>query len=310
MMTKRGHTVYLYAARENDAECAELVPCAPQPRSNKVTEPVWTQDYFSKMNNRVIKAMRSRLDEHDFICLIGGICQQPIAEAFPAHTAVEFGVGYQGTFAKYRVFESYAWMHAVYGHQQGAMGANGHFYDCVIPNYFEVDQFPEGKGDGGYLLYVGRLIERKGLQVVVDTATRADLPLVIAGQGEPPDYGEYVGVVGPERRAELMGGAIALLCPTLYVEPFGGVNVEAQICGTPAISTDWGAFTETVEQGVTGFRCRTLDEFAKAAIKASKLNRKKVRQRAIELYSTDAVAMQYEVYFRRLLALWNDGWYT
>jgi glycosyltransferase involved in cell wall biosynthesis len=254
--------------------------------------------------------MKKRIEPHDFICLIGGHCQKPIADAFPEHQAVEFGIGYEGTFAKYRVFESYAWMHAVYGSQQGAMGANGRFYDTVIPNYFEVDQFPAGKGDGGYLLYMGRMEERKGLQVVADIASRTELPLKLAGQGTPPPCGEYVGVVGPAERALLMGEATALLCPTLYIEPFGGVAVEAQLCGTPVLTTDWGAFTETVQQGVSGFRCHTLADFAWAARQASKLDRKRIRERAIALYSTETVSKEYELYFERLLGLWGDGWYA
>lgn len=311
MMTRRGHTVYVYAGCDSDAECEEVVPCAPlAPRTAEVGEPQWTADYFAPMNTRAIEAMRTRLKPRDFLCVIAGHLQQPIAEAFPEHQAVEFGVGYEGTFAKHRVFESYAWMHTVYGHQQGAMSANGRFFDAVIPNYFEVEQFPAGDGDGGYLLYIGRLIERKGVAVAVDTSRRTGIPLVVAGQGEPPDHGEYVGVVGPERRAELMGGAIAQLTPTLYVEPFGGVAVEAQICGTPVITTDWGAFAETVEDGVSGFRCRTQAQFDAAALLAGELPRAQIRERAIRLYSTETVAARYEQYFERLMTLWGDGFHA
>lgn len=310
MMSRRGHEVCLYAPGKTDAECHEFVKCGRGPRTAEVTEPEWTQDYFRPFNERVIKEIRKRIEPHDFICVIGGDCQKPIADAFPAHMTVEFGVGYAGTFAPYRVFESYAWMHAVYGQQQGAMGANGRFYDCVIPNYFEVDQFPPGEGDAGYLLYVGRLIERKGVQIAVEVSKRTGLPLILAGQGTPPDHGTHVGVVGPKDRAKLMGAATALLCPTLYVEPFGGVAVEAQMCGTPVLSTDWGAFTETVEQGVSGYRCRTLAEFCQGVEDARQLDRQAIRERAVRLYSTETVALQYERFFERLEGLWGSGWYA
>lgn len=311
MMTHEGYRVYLYAGKHNDAECEECIPCVPTPRSNRVVEPEWTTAYFDKMNQRVIKAMRKRIEPRDIICVIGGNCQQPIAEAFPNHMCCEFGIGYQGTFAPYRVFESYAWMHAVYAWQQGApMSANGKFYDAVIPNYFEKEQFPAGKGNGGYLLFMARLIERKGIQVAIDISKRTGIPLVVAGQGTPPDHGEYVGVVGPEERAKLLGGAIALLSPTLYVEPFGGVAVEAQMCGTPAITTDWGAYPETVQAGVTGFRCHTLAEFCTAAEAAPTLDRKVIRKTAQMRYSTDVIRKDYDHYFERLGGLWSDGWYA
>ena len=306
MMTRRGHTVYLYASRDNNAVCHEHIQVTPTPPHTGVTEPEWTPGYFEHMNHRAIHAIRQRIEPHDLICLIAGTCQQPIAQAFPNHQTVEYGIGYEGTFADYRVFESYAWMHTVYGHQQGAMSSDGRFYDTVIPNYFETTQFPPGDGEGGYLLYVGRLIDRKGVQVAVDVSKRTGIPLILAGQGTPPDHGVHVGVVGPENRARLMGAATALICPTLYVEPFGGVAVEAQLCGTPVLSTDWGAFTETVEHTVTGYRCRTISEFTTGLEHAHLLDRTRIRDRAIARYSTEVVSGMYEEYLERVQGV-NNG---
>lgn len=314
MMTRRGHTVYVYAPGDGtDAECEEFISCAEGPADATVVEPQWTREYFQPMNDRVILEMRDRIEPHDFICAIAGDpCHVAIAEAFPHNMTVEYGVGYQGTFSPYRCFESYAWMHMVYGWErgrtnQGAMDCPGRFYDAVIPNYFEVDQFPAGNGEGDYLLFMGRLIELKGIQIAVDTSKRTGLPLVIAGQGTPPDHGDYVGVVGPEQRAALMGCARALVAPTLYTGPFEGVVVEAQLCGTPVITTDWGAFAETVEDGVTGYRCRTMAEFERAAGDVKGLDRAYIRDRAIRLYSTERVAVMYERYFERLMGLWGEG---
>jgi glycosyltransferase involved in cell wall biosynthesis len=121
---------------------------------------------------------------------------------------------------------------------------------------------------------------------------------------------DYVGLADTQRRAELMGGAKAIFVPTLYVEPFGGVAVEAMLCGTPVISTDWGAFTETVKPGVSGFRCRTLAEFTQACHGISSLDRKQIREAAISCWSTENVGPQYATYFDRLQGLWGAGFYT
>ena len=61
---------------------------------------------------------------------------------------VEYGIGYNGTFAKYRVFESYAHMHKIWG-AQGGFDPDGKFYDVVIPNYFEPGRLPASVDEGG-----------------------------------------------------------------------------------------------------------------------------------------------------------------
>jgi glycosyltransferase involved in cell wall biosynthesis len=107
-----------------------------------------------------------------------------------------------------------------------------------------------------------------------------------------------------------MSRAHAVLVPTLYLEPFGGVAVEAQMCGTPVITTDFGAFPETVEQGVTGFRCHYLGEFLDAVARCGDLDRGRIRDRAIQRYSLTVVAQQYQAYFERLALLWGAGWHS
>ncbi|HSG60329.1 MAG TPA: glycosyltransferase, partial [Pseudomonadales bacterium] len=266
-----------------------------------------------EFNANAIAEIGKRIQKEDFICLIGGSAQKPIADAFPAHMSVEFGVGYGGVFAKYRVFESYAWMHSIYAGWKNPTTADGQFYDGVIPGYLEPEMFPlgDGKGDenGEYYLFIGRLIDRKGYRIAQEVCQRLGKRLILAGPGEQSGYGEFVGSVGPEERAKLMGGATATFAPTLYVEPFGNVVIESQACGTPTITTDWGAFTENNPDGVSGFRCRTLAEFVQAAEGVKYLDRAKIRNRAVSLYNLDTIGLQYEAYFKRLLTLWGDGWY-
>lgn len=296
MMRELGHTVFEYQAPPGLWD------------HNRAFDP--NNETWQAWNRFVINRIHETAAPTDFICVIAGRCQQPIADAFPNMLTVEFGVGYGGVFAPFRVFESYAWMHAVYGAQaQGGdpHQADGRFYDAVIPNYFDVDEFPAGPGGPGYA-FVGRLIDRKGPAIAAQVCEHLGAELIIAGDGIPPAYGRHVGVVGPAQRAAIMGQAAALFVPTLYVEPFGGVAVEAMLCGTPVITTDWGAFTETVVDGVTGFRCHTLAEFVDAAQAARELDREAIRDYAVARYSLEAVAPQYEKYFERLAGLWGDGW--
>jgi glycosyltransferase involved in cell wall biosynthesis len=80
------------------------------------------------------------------------------------------------------------------------------------------------------------------------------------------------------------------------------VVTEAQLCGTPVISTDWGGFTEYIEQGQTGYRCDDLEEFVTAIHRAPDLDRDYVRARARTLYGWDAGKRAYTRYLTRLEA--------
>lgn len=264
----------------------------------------WGGKHWEEFNMIVIEEVKKRIQPQDIILSLGGISQKSIADAFPHNLFVEFGIGYEGIFSSFLVFESYAWMHNIYG----LLGEkDGRFYDAVIPNYFDPSEFPFSAKKDDYLLFMSRPIERKGIEIVREIAKRNR---VIVTGAEKTDFGEWVGYADSKKRGELMSHAKALLCPTLYIEPFGGVVVEAAMCGTPSITTDWGAFTETVVDGVTGFRCRTLGEFLGAVKKVESLSPSVIESRAMDLYSLDAVKKKYEAYFTRLQTLYGKGWYT
>lgn len=322
MMHVAGHEVFLYSGEENTTSCTEHIPCITREQQQAAIEGIhYTHGSFDRsrpewvtFNTNVINEISKRAEQKDFICIIGGTANQPIADALPHLMTVEFGIGYPGTFAKYRVFESYAWMHTVYGTTtNNAATLDGRFFDAVINGYLDADEFyyGEGKGDeqGEYLMFIGRLIERKGYQIAADVAEHLGKRLIIAGVGTPPTYGEYVGPVGVER-AELYRNATAIFAPTLYIEPYGTVIPEALMCGTPAITTDFGSFTELVVDGVNGYKCHTFGEFVEAAENVSSLDRKAIADAAYERFSLERTAVKYERYFERLLTLWDDGWYS
>lgn len=314
MMMSLGHIVYLYGtdAEKNEAECTAFIECGINEfsKENYLFAPFdINATHWINMNIKAIHEIDKCRQCKDFICLIAGFCQKQIADAFPEMMSVEFGIGYEGVFAKYKVFESYSWMHTIYGQRQGANNANGNFFDCVIPNYFNINDFPFSSQKEDYFLFIGRLIDRKGYKIAVDTCKHLGAKLIIAGQGTPPEFGQYVGVVDSKVRGQLMSKAKAVFVPTLYLEPFGGVASEAMLCGTPVITTDWGAFTETVINGKTGFRCHTLQEFIDAANQVQTLDYNYIRQYAISKWSMDVIKHCYQQYFDRLSLLWQKGWY-
>lgn len=321
MMYKRGHEVFLYSGEENEAPVTEHITVINKGRQRKYFgnndhkknffNITWgpEDEHWVHMNDNAIREIGKRIQQKDFICVIAGFCQKQIADAFPNHLTVEFGIGYTGTFSKYRVFESYAHMHYVHGDQKDD---NGNFYDTVIPNYYDGNEFPFSKNKEDYYLFIGRLIDRKGYRIAQDVCERLGKRLIVAGQGEFSGYGEHVGVVDAKKRGELMSKALAVFVPTTYLEPFGGVHAEALLCGTPVITTNFGVFTETVVNGVNGYRCDDFSQFIKATKTVATFNlmhRASIQTAAQYRFDMNYVGPVYEAYFERLLKLWGKGWY-
>lgn len=338
MMQAQGCRVVLYGPDLIDCEPDEHVVISTEadrkrwgfePGFDTVKAPfLWdsSQPYWAEANERAIEAMRERVDPKDYLCLIAGWAQEPIARAIAGEKynnpiTVEHGVGYEGVFTNFCAFESYAWMHHVYGLRKIV---NGRAYDQVIPNYFDASQFyvtPKPKRE--YLLYIGRLVQRKGPDIAAEIARRLGMTLVVAGYGankwttkeivadEVTLEGnlDYVGQVGFEERAELMSNAAAVLVPTLYIEPFGGVAVEAMLSGAPVVASDWGSFTEIVTQDV-GRRFRTLKQGVEAVEQVRELDRESIREAALARYSQEAVGPMFTRWYDQLDTLWGEGWYA
>jgi glycosyltransferase involved in cell wall biosynthesis len=347
MMKSRGHEVMLYASEDCDVAVDEHITCITKDEQAKhfgnndykkeFYKISWDENlpYWKVMNENAAEEIKKRIKPGDFVCLIGGVCQKPIADKLPGATIVEFGIGYQGFFSDFKVFESYAWMHYTYGLQvgyspppppgQNKRFENGQAFDVVIPNYFDKDDFPKLYEKEDYYLYIGRFIPRKGAHIAVELTGKTGKKLIMAGQGvtEIKDgriigtdmevYGEHIkhiGTVSAAERSELMGKAKAVLVPTQYIEPFAGVHIEAMLCGTPVITTDWGVFPETVVNGFNGYRCRTMGEMMKAVEDVNTLDSAKIRDYAMRNYTLDRVSELYQAYFEQLATLDGEGWYS
>jgi glycosyltransferase involved in cell wall biosynthesis/SAM-dependent methyltransferase len=327
MMKDRGHEVIHLGNETSHPVCDENVAVTSFEEWSRVYQHPGTgffdfsddtaerQHFHRLFAENMRRALEERIgNNHDaIICISWGGPQHDATQPLKDRAfVVESGIGYQFPYADYRVFESYAWLHMIMGRDNLMQG--GTWYWSVIPNAFDTDMFEYRESPDSYFLYLGRLTDDKGVSLAVDVARRAGRKLKMAGQGNPDRFTqgaphvEYLGPVGVEDRKELLAGAAALLCPTFYVEPFGGVAVEAQLSGTPIITTDWGAFTETVLPNVTGFRCRTMDQFDYAARHIGDIDPANCRKWAMN-YSLSNVSGMYEEYFQMLLNLRGGGFY-
>jgi hypothetical protein len=257
-----------------------------------------------EMNKLALRKIRKNWEPGDVLGIIAGFCQASLAAQFDG-PVLEWGIGYEGVLDNtVHAYESQAWRHYVSGKKGWGDGRN---FDTVIPNAFDPEDYRTGK-DQGYLLYLGRHTARKGTAVVEELA-KSGHRVITAGQDGPLEGCEYRGVVVGADKKALLAGATAVLVPTTYIEPFGGVAVEAMMSGVPAITTDYGAFTETVIQGHTGLRCSTLEQFEIAARIAPQLRGKEIRDITKKRFSTGVVAEQYRQWIQRAITLRGNGWY-
>lgn len=322
-----GHTVFFYGVEGSEVPCDKFIPVTTQAFLKQVYGDADRSKQFITFNpndvahqyftQHAIEAILENKKEQDILLCPMGLCHKAIADAVNLLT-IEPGIGYEGVSpSAYHVFESYAWMHFIYGRDHIE---NGVWYDAVIPNYYDPDEFPFQEKKEDYLLYFGRITSRKGVALASEVAKATGHPLYIVGPGSLDNPVEnlslgsephihYRPAVGPEERANLLGHAKAVLMPTYYIEPFGSVALEAQLCGTPVITTDWGAFPETVVHGVTGYRCRVFEEFCWAVRNLDQIKPEACRDWVVKNYSMERVGKMYEEYFQRMSQLHKAGWY-
>ena len=167
-----------------------------------------------------------------------------------------------------------------------------------------------------YLAFLGRISPEKGVDRAIAIARRCGLPLKIAAKVDKTDLDyfdaairpllttpgvEFLGEIGDEEKSEFLSGAIALLVPIDWPEPFGLVMIEAMACGTPVIAFNRGSVPEILDDGVTGFIVEDVMSAAAAVRDVGSLSRGAIRRRFEERFTAGRMAEDYLRLYHRLV---------
>jgi glycosyltransferase involved in cell wall biosynthesis len=191
-------------------------------------------------------------------------------------------------------------------------------WTSTIHHGLPLQQMPFSTEPGDYLAFVGRVTPEKGIPDSIALARRTGLRLRIAAKVYDPHEKEhykrvvapaieegvveFLGELGEPERDALYAGALATLMLGAWPEPFGLVAIESMAAGTPVIARRAGALTETVEHGVDGFLVDDLSEAELAVSRVAGLRRDLIRQRAVERFSPERMADEYEAVYAQLLS--------
>jgi glycosyltransferase involved in cell wall biosynthesis len=167
-----------------------------------------------------------------------------------------------------------------------------------------------------YLAFLGRISPEKRVDRAIRIAQRCGLPLKIAAKVDRADEDyfnetirpllstpgvEFIGEIGDDRKSEFLSGAIALLVPIDWPEPFGLVMIEALACGAPVIAFNRGSVSEIVEDGVTGFVVEDETSAAGAVREVASLSRSAIRRQFEERFTARRMAEDYLLLYRKMI---------
>src|ERR1700752_2468932 len=167
-----------------------------------------------------------------------------------------------------------------------------------------------------YFAFLGRIAPEKRVDRAIRIAEHCGVPLKIAAKVDKADQDyfndqikpmltngncEYIGEIGDREKSEFLSGAIVLLVPIDWPEPFGLVMIEAMACGTPVIAFNRGSAPEVVEDGVTGFIVEDVNGAIGAVDRLGHLSREKVRRRFEERFTARRMAQDYLSVYRGLM---------
>jgi glycosyltransferase involved in cell wall biosynthesis len=309
-LVRQGHHVTLFASADSVTN-AELVPCAPaalrlEPRS------VTALPHYMLM----FEHLRRKALNFDLVHFHIDYLHYPLMRemAIPHLTTLH---GRQDLWDLEPLFDEYTDMPVVsISNSQRTPVGEANWIGTVYHG-LPRDLLPFSSRGGDYLVFLGRICAEKGVERAIEIATRAGRELRIAAKvdGADRDYFEahirhllehpnirFVGEVNDAEKAELLGGALALLFPIDWPEPFGLTMIEAMSCGTPVLAWRCGSVPEIITDGVTGRIVTSISEAVAVIDELAAMDRARIRASFERRFSVERMTADYVALYNRLVA--------
>ena len=304
-----GHDVTLFASGGSVTKAKLISPMAEPPDPRELGN-AWYDGYHALS---AYMQMDGFDVVHDHAGIVGPICGAMLRNHPPVvHTL-------HGPWTpQTRLFYSMAGQHVHLAAISDAQRADNTEvpYIGTVHNGIDLNSYPFRENKDDVLVYIGRSNPDKGPKEAINIARRAGLPLqMLLKRSEQPEREYFEHEIEPllasdislyenvshEDKVAMLGRACAMIFPIRWPEPFGLVMVEAMACGTPVVTTNWGAAPELVDDGVTGFRRDGDDDLVTAIGLARRLSPAACRARVEELFSAQAMVRGYEDVYERAI---------
>lgn len=309
-LVRQGHQVTLFASGDS-VTSAELVACAPQALR---LDPA-VRDAMPHMMVMLDK-IRERADEFDILHFHIDYLHFPLFRMDAGRSLTTLH-GRQDLADHMPFYLRFSEMPLVsISDAQRIPLPRGNFVGTVYHG-LPVDLYtPTFDSKGRYLAFLGRISPEKRPDRAIEIARKAGFPLKIAAKVDKVDEAyfrqviepmidgrqiDYIGEINESAKSEFLGQAAALLFPIDWPEPFGLVTIEAMACGTPVLAFRCGSVPEIIDTGVTGHIVSSVEEAVAALPAVLALDRRVIRSRFEERFSSSQMAAQYVKLYQKLL---------
>jgi glycosyltransferase involved in cell wall biosynthesis len=316
-LVKMGHRITLFAAGDSRTS-AELVPVAP--RSLRLAKQYLSRHAYLAAG---LETLYRRRADFDLVHFHIDYVHLPLVRhvGIPCVTTLHGRQDLPGLPELYKEFSEMPLVSISNAQRRPLPVAR---WAGTVYHGLPSDLYKFSMQKGSYLAFLGRVSEEKGIIDAIEISKRSGIPLKIAAKIDVDNKDffyanvsklldhpliEFIGEIGEAQKSEFLGGALALLFPISWPEPFGLVMIESMACGTPVIAYKCGSVPEIIDNGRTGFIVSGLEEALDVLPRVQHLSGAMCRHTFERRFTSRLMARDYLNVYEQVLASQSAPFY-